>query len=186
MSSFRGRVSTSGRSRCVSSSGPETRPYPFSAQASQSNVRWLSQGAVSAEARAPGCPASSLAARLARRSRSCAASSSRRGCWSLTSLPEPGHEPAKTKLSAAPSDGTRSGLRAALRPANSVASRAPSIDRRSCARRAHVDGGAGHRLVSCHPRTTGPPNDRGEREDAEQKKRRTGGRPGQRGSGTAV
>jgi hypothetical protein len=144
LSSFRGRVSTGGRSRCVSSSGPETRPCPSSAQASRSNVRWLSQGAGSAAAGAPGCPASRLAARLARRSQRCAHSSARRGCRPPTSLPEAVHERAMTTPMAVPTGGTRSVLRAALCPANYLASCAPSIDHTAGAPRVHGDTGAGH------------------------------------------
>ena len=50
-------------------------------------------------------------------------------------------------------EAPRSALRAALHPANSVASRVPSIDHALCVRRAHGDAGAGRNLS---PATRGP------------------------------
>ena len=77
----------------------------------------------------------------------------RRGAWPRpqdvaaacpTSLPEPLHRPAMTKRTAVPTLGTRSALRAALRPTNSRPSSTASIARTSCAPRGHGDAGGGH------------------------------------------
>jgi len=70
-----------------------------------------------------------------------------------TSLPELVHEPAMTKSTAVPTMGTRSTLRAALCQVNSLATSWPSIDRTSCAPRAHGDAGARRNL---RPATRGP------------------------------
>jgi len=110
---------------------------------SRATLRWPSHGARSAAVRASSVPRTKLAARLEGRSQRCRASSSGRGCCPPSSLPEPVHEPAMTRPTAAPSVGTGSGLRAALRQANSRPSSTLSIDRTSCAPRARCVSGSG-------------------------------------------
>jgi len=96
---------------------------------------------------------SELAARLAGCWQRCAASTSARGCRPPSSMPGPAHEPAMTRPTTLPTVGTRSALRAVLREVTSLTTTWPSIDRASCARRAHGDAGADHKLC---PATRGP------------------------------
>jgi hypothetical protein len=90
-----------------------------------------------------------------------------------------------TRPTAAPTVGTRSALRAALRPANSLPSSTPAIDRTSCALRAHCDAGAGH---TSSPATRAPRISRTIVASMSMRSRRRDPRrrPRRRGSGTAL